>query len=138
MISIQRIWLFTVLFSPVIFWTLFAILTSQKLSAFASFLPVFIPSIIIGFLCSIPTMTLIYVVNEKLEKRNFSYLKSKILLSILLISGILITFFSIDKSFFNSLIGFLLPASYIFCSVSALWLLAEKKENISIDKDLYS
>ncbi len=127
MISTQRIWFSTVLISPIIFWTSMFILENQKLSAVFFILPALLPSVIIGFVLSIPTMSLFYLANKKLEVKNFADWKLKVFLSLILLFGILITFFLIDFSFFSSAKGLRFPSPYILCSLSTLWFFSRKK-----------
>jgi hypothetical protein len=135
MVSVQRVWFITVIFSPIIFWTVAAFDQSENISDFMSWFPVIIVSILLGFALSIPTMIVFYFLNKKLDGLKINKIISKLILSSILIVGILISFYPMmEGTVMTSEIGFLLPLSYITCALIALWFFSEIKER-TIDNE---
>lgn len=134
MISFQRVWLITILVSPTIYWTAYAIQESDEIEEFASFFPVLFLSVFLGFIFSIPTMLLFHLVYEKLFDKDIRQLNTKTILSLVLITGILGTFFIIGGSLFSLRGDSMLPACYLMTALCAIWFFSnnpkgEKLEN---------
>ncbi|MFT3796706.1 hypothetical protein [Flavobacterium sp.] len=134
MVSIWKVWLTTVLASPVLFWVPTAFQESEEIAEFLSFLPILLPSVLFGFLFSIPTMGLFYLLNQKLHDKNSKPLIAKVVLSLVMIVGILTTFNLVGGSFskIDKIVS--LPTAYLFCALTPLWFSSVHTEKNTDDQ----
>ena len=132
MVSVQRVWFITVIASPTIYWISYASQKSDDFSEFFSFFPVVLTSALFGLFFSMPTMGLFHLVNQRLFEKNFNHILSKVLLSVVLTTGILTTFFLIGGSLLSPEENFPLSGSYLFCSLTALWFFSKNEEKKNV------
>jgi hypothetical protein len=125
-----KVWLSTILVSPILLLLVLAIANATEFSELYTAIPLYGLMIGVGFVLSIPTMFLFYFLNFYLTKNSFELRRRKFILSGFSIIGVYLTFYLYDKGFiFSSIQSFLWPTIYSFTIVLSVCVL--KGKNIS-------
>lgn len=131
---ILKIWLFTTIASPILFWAiLLPIIKSEKVANIPLVFPILFATIIFGLILSLPTVLLIWVSNYILISKKIGVSKIKMMFSILTIIGIITTFLIIDESVFYNFRASLLPLSYLVVVNSSIWFLQSNELPTAIE-----
>ncbi len=94
-----QVWLFTVLVSPLLLALILGILiNNSSLNSILSSYEMIFVTIIVGLLCSIPAMSVFWIIKRNL-KINYSNWKKKTILSLYSFLSVWITFYIVDNGF---------------------------------------
>ena len=135
----SKVWLFTILVSPLLLLTMLAIFNSTKFSELYTALPLYGLMICVGFVLSIPTMVFFYLLNAKLTKSLIPLWKRKLFLTIFSTIGVFLTFYLYDKGFiFSTFQAFLWPTIYSLTIVFCVWILKNNEYRDDIKQNTHT
>ncbi len=122
MIYLLKVWSITILGSPILFWAVIGIIKNEPYSSLYLVLPILYTTIFMGFILSIPTTIVFWILHNWLTEKYLESCRRKVCLGVLSTIGILLTAFLVDSSIFSTFRSSLLPISYILMLNVAVWI----------------
>jgi uncharacterized protein YacL len=98
-----KVWLFTILVSPLFVIAVLAYHNSKNISDFFSGLPIWLFAVIFGSVLALPALFLFRLLNKDLEKHNIPILLKKLIHAIVGIVLLWITFYVTNRDIFEEL-----------------------------------
>lgn len=109
---LSKIWLMTIVVTPVIYWPINIYINDDSFLNLTEYLPVLFTTIFGSLILSLPTFLFLNLILEKMISLKYSHIKIKLIISLVGLFGVQLTLFILDSSLFSSISGLTLLMVY--------------------------